>query len=84
MEENIVMINAISCLIFVKHGKDIYGDGFIRYTGFIAATIEAQGDITAEKIEEAFEFLDVDSTGFISKNVSVYIFVKTFYYISFM
>lgn len=47
---------------------DIYGDGFIRYTGFIAATIEAQGDITAEKIEEAFEFLDVDSTGFISKN----------------
>jgi hypothetical protein len=42
------------------------GSGRIRYTEFLAATIEAQGAISEERIAEAFDRLDSDDSGFIS------------------
>jgi calcium-dependent protein kinase len=37
------------------------------YTEFIAATLEAHGNVEEERIAEAFDRLDSDDTGFISK-----------------
>jgi ankyrin repeat protein len=42
------------------------GDGNIRYTEFIAATIEAHGALTERRLAEAFDHLDCDDSGFIS------------------
>lgn len=47
-------------------GCDIDGTGQIRYTEFLAATIESHGAIHEEKIAEAFDRLDADDSGFIS------------------
>ena len=49
-------------------GCDIDGTGLIRYTEFLASTIEAHGAINEEKIAEAFDRLDADDSGFISPN----------------
>jgi len=46
---------------------DINQTGDIMYTEFIAATLEAQGQVDEERIAEAFDRLDVDNTGSISK-----------------
>jgi hypothetical protein len=47
------------------------GDGKIRYTEFLAATIEAQGAISEARLAEAFDRMDSDDCGFISaKNIS--------------
>jgi Ca2+-binding EF-hand superfamily protein len=37
------------------------------YTEFIAAALAAQADIEEERIAEAFDILDTDGSGFISK-----------------
>ena len=37
------------------------------YTEFIAASLEAQGHIEEERVAEAFDRLDSDDSGFISK-----------------
>jgi Ca2+-binding EF-hand superfamily protein len=37
------------------------------YTEFIAATLEAHGNVEEERIAEAFDRLDCDDSGFISK-----------------
>jgi hypothetical protein len=42
------------------------GTGKIRYTEFLAATIEAQGAISEERLAEAFDRLDCDDSGYIS------------------
>jgi hypothetical protein len=42
------------------------GSGRIRYTEFLAATIEAQGAISEERLAEAFDRLDSDDSGYIS------------------
>jgi hypothetical protein len=42
------------------------GSGSIRYTEFLAATIEAQGAINEERLAEAFDRLDADDSGYIS------------------
>jgi len=42
------------------------GSGRIRYTEFLAATIEAQGAISEERLAEAFDRFDSDDTGYIS------------------
>ena len=42
------------------------GSGRIRYTEFLAATIEAQGAISEERLAEAFDRLDTDDSGKIS------------------
>lgn len=39
----------------------------MRYTEFLAATVEAQGHIAEDRIADAFDRLDADDTGFISK-----------------
>ena len=45
---------------------DMDGTGLIRYTEFLAATIEAQGAISEERLAEAFDRLDSDDSGYIS------------------
>ena len=44
------------------------GSGRIRFTEFIAATIEAHGEISEERLAEAFDRLDSDDSGYISSN----------------
>ena len=46
--------------------QDLDGSGRIRYTEFLAATIEAQGAISEERLAEAFDRFDTDDSGFIS------------------
>jgi len=45
---------------------DLSGSGGIKYTEFIAATIEAHGVITEARLAEAFDRLDSDDSGFIT------------------
>jgi Ca2+-binding EF-hand superfamily protein len=47
--------------------KDTNKNGKINYTEFLAATIEAHGHISEDRIAEAFDRLDADGTGYISK-----------------
>lgn len=46
---------------------DINKNGHIMYTEFIAASLEAQGQLDVDRIAEAFNRFDADGTGFISK-----------------
>jgi len=47
---------------------DVNSNGFIVYTEFLAATIEAKGAIEEERIAEAFDRMDTDSSGYISQD----------------
>ena len=42
---------------------DVDGTGLIRYTEFLAASLEATGWIDEERLAEAFDRLDSDDTG---------------------
>jgi len=42
------------------------GTGEIKYTEFLAATIEAQGALSEERLAEAFDRIDSDDSGYIS------------------
>jgi len=46
---------------------DVNDTGHINYTEFIAATLEAHGHIEEERVAEAFDRLDSDDSGFISR-----------------
>lgn len=46
---------------------DIDGDGVIHYTEFLAATLEIHGHIEEDRLAEAFDRIDSDDTGYISK-----------------
>lgn len=46
---------------------DVNETGQIAYTEFLAATLESRGMIVREKIAEAFDRIDSDDTGFISR-----------------
>eukprot|EP00537_Pseudo-nitzschia_pungens_P016388 CAMPEP_0172400830 /NCGR_PEP_ID=MMETSP1061-20121228/47757_1 /TAXON_ID=37318 /ORGANISM="Pseudo-nitzschia pungens, Strain cf. pungens" /LENGTH=564 /DNA_ID=CAMNT_0013134251 /DNA_START=305 /DNA_END=1999 /DNA_ORIENTATION=- len=46
---------------------DVNQNGHIMYTEFIAATLEAQGQLDEDQISQAFDRLDIDNTGTISK-----------------
>lgn len=59
-------------------GCDIDGMGTIRYSEFLAATIEAHGAINEEKIAEAFDRLDCDDSGYISSKNLIEILGKEF------
>lgn len=50
----------------VRSPQDLDGTGIIRYTEFLAATIEAHGAIDEGRLAEAFDRLDSDDSGFIS------------------
>lgn len=47
---------------------DLDGTGKVHYTEFLAATLEAHGFISEERIAEAFDRLDSDDTGYITKS----------------
>eukprot|EP00957_Ditylum_brightwellii_P053779 4073582-Ditylum_brightwellii.AAC.1 len=47
---------------------DIDRNGIISYTEFIAAMLETQGRIDEERITEAFEVLDSDHSGEITRS----------------
>lgn len=49
---------------------DIDGSG-IKYTEFLAATIEAHGTIDENRLAEAFDRLDSDDSGYISKGKTI-------------
>ena len=46
---------------------DLDGSGSIEYTEFLAATIEARCVIIEERLAEAFDRIDIDDSGYISK-----------------
>jgi calcium-dependent protein kinase len=46
--------------------QDLDGTGKIRYTEFLAATIEANGSVSEVRLAEAFDRLDSDDSGYIS------------------
>lgn len=46
---------------------DVNHNGIIMYTEFIAASLEALGYVEEERIAEAFDRLDCDNSGFISR-----------------
>ena len=46
---------------------DVNGDGVIFFTEFLAATLETMGRIEEHRLAEAFDRLDEDDTGYISK-----------------
>jgi len=49
-------------------GADVDGTNIIHYTEFLAATMQARGDVVVNKetLAEAFDRLDADDTGYIS------------------
>lgn len=49
--------------------QDLDGSGYIHYTEFLAATMETRGVIVEERLAEAFDRLDSDDSGYISKQV---------------
>jgi len=51
---------------------DIDGSGVIRYTEFLAATIEAAGWISEERLAEAFDRVDHDNTGYDASIITNY------------
>jgi Ca2+-binding EF-hand superfamily protein len=46
---------------------DLDGTGKVHYSEFLAGTLEAHGSISEERIAEAFDRLDSDATGYITK-----------------
>ena len=53
-------------ILRIFEGVDLDGSGKIRYTEFLAATIEVHGAIDEERLAEAFDRLDCDDSGYIS------------------
>lgn len=54
---------------------DVYAGGFIQYTEFIASSIEAVGKVEETRLREAFDRLDVDSSGYITREVRMAYFL---------
>lgn len=50
------------------HGIDVDESGQIHYNEFLAAVVESQGLITMEHLADAFDRLDGDEKGYISKD----------------
>ena len=47
---------------------DIYKNGVISYTEFLAAALDARGNVSEEAIADAFDRMDRDKSGFISED----------------
>lgn len=47
---------------------DLTGSGYIRYTEFLAASLEAAGWIEEERLAEAFDRVDHDNTGYVRRS----------------
>ena len=52
--------------VHIIQRQDLAGSGRVRYTEFIAATIEVHGTINEARLAEAFDRLDCDDSGFIT------------------
>mmetsp|Transcript_2717 Transcript_2717/g.3852 ORF Transcript_2717/g.3852 Transcript_2717/m.3852 type:complete len:369 (+) Transcript_2717:108-1214(+) len=50
----------------IFYNVDLDGTGKIRYTEFLAATIQATGIVSEERVAEAFDRLDSDESGYIT------------------
>ena len=50
----------------IFNAMDLSGGGTIRYTEFVAATIEAHGPLSEMRLAEAFDHLDCDDSGCIT------------------
>ena len=50
--------------------QDLSGTGHLKYTEFLAATIESTDLVTEERLAEAFDRLDADDSGYISVKVN--------------
>jgi len=48
-------------------GMDLDGTGKVHYSEFLAATLEAHGSIAEERLADAFDRLDCDDSGYITK-----------------
>jgi calcium-dependent protein kinase len=48
-------------------GLDVNKTGVIDYTEFLAATLEARGQVEVDYIAKAFDRFDIDSSGYISR-----------------
>lgn len=72
-----ICVRDSSCFVLCFQ-KDLDGSGRIRYTEFLAATIEAQGAISEERLAEAFDRLDSDDSGYISAENLVEMLGKDF------
>lgn len=59
--------SAVSKLTVFIPTKDVNNTGHICYTEFIAATLESHGHIEEERVAEAFDRIDSDDSGFISR-----------------
>jgi len=55
-------------LSFLQSFQDISQTSVINYTEFLACTLEAQGKIEEYRLAEAFDLLDTDDSGFISRD----------------
>jgi len=51
----------------IFHQVDVGGDGSIFYTEFIAATLESHGVIEEDRLLKAFDRIDRDDTGYITR-----------------
>jgi Ca2+-binding EF-hand superfamily protein len=54
-------------LVDLFHKLDINGNGEIKYTEFVAATLEAEGELEEGQLQEAFDLIDKDHSGYITK-----------------
>merc|ERR1712129_140401 len=54
-------------LLYMFEKADMFHDGYINYTEFIAATLGTQGTIDEHRILGAFEHFDRDNKGYITK-----------------
>jgi Ca2+-binding EF-hand superfamily protein len=74
--DTVVVTNCtFSVLIFVLFvtllftvSQDVNKNNVINYTEFLAAAIETQGIIEEYRLAEAFELLDTDNKGYISRD----------------
>jgi Ca2+-binding EF-hand superfamily protein len=51
----------------VYNSMDVNKNGTVSYTEFLAAVLEARSNIDEERVADAFDRLDSDDTGYISK-----------------
>ena len=75
LNTNITLINYnfIPNLIFSNCVlKDFNQTGVIHYTEFVAATLELHGRVEEKRLAEAFDLMDDDDSGYISKEVSAF------------
>ncbi len=60
---------------------DMNNSGLVDYIVFIAASLEMQGLINSSHLQDAFNWLDVDKSGSISKQVLLLLFGKDLLFI---